>query len=111
MPRRACGAAVCGNTSEEESAPGRACGAIHEWGLPEFDECGKHFRGGGVPGRASGGIHEDGFASLWYLWEGLQSGGYLKRHMRAVHEGMVPQCTICTIIYLYIILVGLYWWG
>ena len=60
-----------------------------------------------MPGRASGGIHEDGFASLWYLWEGLQSGGYLKRHMRAVHEGMVPQCTICTIIYLYIILVGL----
>ena len=33
--------------------------------------------------------------------KGLQSGGYLKRHMRAVHEGMVPQCTICTIIYLY----------
>ena len=54
----------------------------------------------GSSGRASGGIHEDGFASLWYLWEGLQSGDYLKRHMRAVHEGMAPQCTICTIIYL-----------
>ena len=39
----------------------------------------------------------------FWIWNrgGLQSGGYLKRHMRAVHEGMVPQCTICTIIYLY----------
>ena len=26
---------VCGNTSEEESVPGRACGAVREWGLPE----------------------------------------------------------------------------
>ena len=36
---------------------------------------------------------------------GLQSGDYLKGHMKAVHEGMALQCTICTINYI------LYWWS
>ena len=57
----------------------------------------------GVPGRTSGGIHDGGFASLWYFWEGLRSGDNLKGHIRAVHEGMAPQCNISTIIYV------LYW--